>query len=612
MTIKKFHWECSFLPIDIIAFQSNLYACCEDGVYELTLNSCLETDLDFEDDDLFMESSSKKICQEPTEKIENTAGLLKVKFKRKSLAFSCFQSRNLVSLHQKNGREFYIEVTDLMTFNCKNPNLSLVTIDQKNSDKVWMMINDDLLAVHIFGSTFKGKFDGQSLDLKKCHVQTKLDLFIENVFHRPRIQSEKIIEKIIDELKIEKSVLSACKETALVTSPDGVCDINFVSHDLVLIVLNDGDKKGQLLQYQKNGKDVWKTEIPISHVSMTRKGLSNQGCLVMTTYGALYTIPLPYESDSECNQEINEQDPVKSILESSQKIRDFNAKKVELAIGLEQLKIALGDKCQLNHELYVDERKTLHLILSTEDHELYGQYWSIQVNIMSYVMVCPLQTALLKKKSKWTIKVPLDFEIGLSDLPVPIDLKMIFSYQNELKIELSQCIKTELNALHFFKVASTLFSSDQDAPTSSQDTFEDFLSNLNSRNYASNDFTGQSKSYSVMLNLKPPKENLVEFLSCDDKTIYGCLFDASLTLNVDKNNNCWKVAIRGKDLSYVLRLKKDLLARFDPFLPCKKSLKKVLNLIESPEDEAGKSSEKDSDGGTDQLDLCYNYLRQLS
>ena len=71
---------------------------------------------------------------------------------------------------------------------------------------------------------------------------------------------------------------------------DDVCDINFVSHDLVLIVVN----KGQLLQYQKSGRIVWKTEIPILHVSRVR----SQGCgataLVMTSYGAIYSLCLPY------------------------------------------------------------------------------------------------------------------------------------------------------------------------------------------------------------------------------------------------------------------------------------------------------------------------------
>ena len=70
---------------------------------------------------------------------------------------------------------------------------------------------------------------------------------------------------------------------------DDVCDINFVSHDLVLIVVN----KGQLLQYQKSGRIVWKTEIPILHVSRVK----SQGCntFVMTNYGTIYRLCLPYD-----------------------------------------------------------------------------------------------------------------------------------------------------------------------------------------------------------------------------------------------------------------------------------------------------------------------------
>ena len=77
---------------------------------------------------------------------------------------------------------------------------------------------------------------------------------------------------------------------SLLSSSDDICDINFVSHDLVLVVLN----KGQLLQYQKSGRIVWKTEIPILHVSRVR----SQGCataFVMTNYGTIYSLCLPYD-----------------------------------------------------------------------------------------------------------------------------------------------------------------------------------------------------------------------------------------------------------------------------------------------------------------------------
>ena len=85
---------------------------------------------------------------------------------------------------------------------------------------------------------------------------------------------------------------------SLLSSSDDICDINFVSHDLVLIVLN----KGQLLQYQKSGRIVWKTEIPILHVSRVR----SQGCAtssatgfyVMTNYGTIYSLCLPYNCSS--------------------------------------------------------------------------------------------------------------------------------------------------------------------------------------------------------------------------------------------------------------------------------------------------------------------------
>ena len=76
---------------------------------------------------------------------------------------------------------------------------------------------------------------------------------------------------------------------SLLSSSDDICDINFVSHDLVLVVLN----KGQLLQYQKSGRIVWKTEIPILHVSRVK----SQGCntFVMTNYGTIYRLCLPYD-----------------------------------------------------------------------------------------------------------------------------------------------------------------------------------------------------------------------------------------------------------------------------------------------------------------------------
>lgn len=163
-----------------------------------------------------------------------------------------------------------------------------------------MVYEENSLIIHLSaGRTLIGKLS-KDLTLKDIkdsdEIKVKLDLYGRNILQRPQLSdSHDLIEGIIDGLTVE--MIEGENEKGL------VCDINFVSHDLVLIVVD----KGQLLQYQKNGKSVSKTEIPISHVSLTRQG--HKGCFVMTTYGAIYRLPhLPYAVAAAANSIHNHPD----------------------------------------------------------------------------------------------------------------------------------------------------------------------------------------------------------------------------------------------------------------------------------------------------------------
>ena len=615
---KLYNWKCPNLPIDIVAKASEVLACCSDGVYSLNDGSSRDFEMDFddEDDDIFMtESKPKKPCPSPSSKVEIADGDLKVKFKREALSFCLYESDTLLSLHNKSDSEFYIEATDLENFHCINPNLCMLRVSQ-TSKNVWMMINDKKLAVHCYGSTFIGTISNtMKIELKPITIKSKLELFSSSIFQRPPILTKDIVDRIVDSIRVEEP-FSDHGNVSLATKANDVFDINFLSHELVLVVLQvseaNGDKKRQLLQYLKNGKDVLKTEIPISHVSMTRKGLSDQGCLVMTTYGAVYALDLPFNDKGESDQpSFSVSDPIKAIMEGSKRLQKLNTEKYKLQTSLNQLKLALEDKCDLKCEMSVDNGRKLLLRIYSERNDYFGPFWSIKVTVQNHNLTFPFPMRHLKKDVKWTLIVPLDFELTLSDLPLSIESSLIFKHEKCVRIEQTPWLNCELISVHFAQIKSSLLSNDSNHLYSDQETFEEFLENLNAQSPICNLVQQQFKS--VIVNLKLPDSTSFKFLETTDRTVYIDILGVSLTLNIDKSSENTRITIRGRDIDQLLRFKADLLSHFEPKTICKKSLVRIINLIEDEVDD-NETDEKVTnaiDHKIDQLDLCYKYLRQF-
>ena len=206
MSQKRF--ICPNRCIDLITFEEKLFACCKDGIYELDSHN---DSLGFEDaeEDLFAEAKRPCRVMPVSEEID---GLLKVKFKREAICFTIID-KILLSLHLRKGTQAYIEATCLETFQCCNPNVCLLhKNDQKEFGEAWMMTsNDNVVVVHCFGITYIGELDSVNdiknlgLKMKKCSARNKLELYADNIVFRPKIVSEDIIERIIDEFKVTRS-----------------------------------------------------------------------------------------------------------------------------------------------------------------------------------------------------------------------------------------------------------------------------------------------------------------------------------------------------------------------------------------------------------------------
>ena len=207
MSQKRF--ICPNRCIDLIPFEDKLFACCKDGIYELNrYNDSL--DFDEAEEDLFAEAKRPCRVMPVSEDID---GLLKVKFKREAICFTII-GKLLLSLHLlRNGTQAYIEATCLETFQCRNPNMCLLHKNGKQEfGKAWMMTsNDSIVVVHCFGITHVGKLDSASdivdlgLKMQKCSAKNRLELYAQNIICRPKIVSEDIIDRIIDEFKVMKS-----------------------------------------------------------------------------------------------------------------------------------------------------------------------------------------------------------------------------------------------------------------------------------------------------------------------------------------------------------------------------------------------------------------------
>ncbi len=150
------HWCFEEAPFDYFVMNGNIFACCANGVYELSTQMRSfgqDNRPNFgEDDDemLFVAGSptAKKLKPDIVEKRTLLRSELKIKFKKP--AKSCSISGSiLVSLHKKSEGRFYLEANDLSTFSCLNPNIVIIDanpqLDGISSEPSIFCINTDRL-----------------------------------------------------------------------------------------------------------------------------------------------------------------------------------------------------------------------------------------------------------------------------------------------------------------------------------------------------------------------------------------------------------------------------------------------------------------------------------
>lgn len=561
-------WNVPFLPIDLVPHRDKVFICCKDGVYEL-VNENQPMELD-EEDDIFSEKNhATQSSQEAS---------LRVKFKREALSF-CVKENVLFSMHKKSESQLFIEATDLDTFQCRNPSVWISDPQTiLNSGKTWLVSHDNQkLILHCFDMTLTGELSSELTlrDVTVCKAQSKLELYTKKVIQRPKLGPESdILDRIIDEIAIESD------SSGLLV--DAICDINFAGHDLALIVFD----KGQLLQYRKSGKTVCKSEIPISHVSLTRR--AHEGCYVMTTYGAIYRLHLPYDEGDSKN---NVQEPVMSIMESSRQLRVLNTKKSQLKAFTKQLQLALSDhSLGLQAEWEFREKNLMYLtVVNKGGHELNGEFWTLMIKFkQKWCVSTPFPMEKFAPDSKWKLKVKLDFEILFQDFPISMEASLIFQADSEMKVLCKPWLRTQLTSCDFLVIKSSMAIQESESKffTDKELSFQDFLEATNNQRLLNISGTKEMKSVTVNVD----KTNKL-FLESAENTLYVQVLDSPMTLILDKEAG--KITIRGRDLEQILGLKQDLLQCGEKSV----SLGQIRQLQECLED--------------DNLDLCYKMLRLL-
>ena len=275
-------WEVAQNPLDIVWVEEDdkVYACCQDGVYELPKDT-----IDSDDDDylfLFDESVKKKRCL-VSEKVKKKAAILRIKFKRNAKCFD-YHRGVLYSLHIK-ADQAYVETNSLHDFHCTNPSLCVVHGENQIFGDSWISVESDNLFVFVFGHCYKGILDNTAsrISLRKLanQIHHKIQLYSEGLIERPHYDGDDLIENIID-----KQTLVSNKDSKPKLVKEKCQDLTFISHEIVLLL-----RSGILTEYQKSGRTYNKKQMPF-HVSMYRplgQGKYYKGyCHVVTKYFSIY------------------------------------------------------------------------------------------------------------------------------------------------------------------------------------------------------------------------------------------------------------------------------------------------------------------------------------
>ena len=623
-------WEVAYEPLDIIWVEeaNKIYACCQDGVYELPRET-IDSD---DDDDLFLfdesESVKKKRCV-VAEKVKKKAVILKIKFKRSA---KCFDYHNgvLYSLHIK-GDQAYVETTSLHTFQCSNPSLCVVQGENQIFGDSWILVESDELFVFVFGHCYKGILDNTAsrISLRKlAQIQQKIQLYSEGLIERPHYDGNDLIEKIIDkkELVSKKDSPKMVKENCQ--------DMKFISHEHVLLLSN-----GTLTEYKKNGRTYNKKQMPFL-VSMCRplgQGKYYKGyCHVVTKYFSIYkrrvSTAVQQTNDDDDNGLATNNQALTDILDSSKDLEVLIAKRKYCEDMLQQLglcTLSSDERINFDADFRINEEDMLILTVTNNGpFDLIGRYWSLHLNFGNrWQKRLPLPMQLFRKGSKWSLPATSLSHFTVEDLPLKVTSALMFHHDvNDLVIATYPWLQYSLTVTDLIRWKATLNCDtsalvEESFDFNGSDThFESFLRGLNAQKISSKEEKSNEtndKAATLCLNVKGKHErktqrlidNLIEGIECsaDRKTTYIDVLKVPMILSFQLEKDFIFLTIRSRhvdDFDYALQLKEDILKHAEGKTKKSNVIRTVKAAIASIDFE---SSDKDL-----ALQHCYRYWREAN
>ena len=611
-------WHVKSKCLDLIWHHDILYLACQDALYELEMAGKKGHTLhdDNEEEDFFQlfetSSTSKKKCVLPDNtalKVQNA--LLKVKFKREAICF-CHDTSNeiLYSLHSKgNSKAYYVEATDLKTFQCSNPSLCIIDTPDgqarsSNLDRPWMLVDGRSFFIFV-NHCYRGRLNESgrncsSINLEQVpgKIRLKIDLFLDGWVSRPRYAGNDLLEKILDEKQSQFNCDDQKEEARILR--ENFQDFRFISHEQLVVLTSEGT----LVEYRKDGGKISKVNIPSTHVTLIT---SKANILYFVTrYGSVYSVDTNHYYQTMRGMTYNdneETDLTDMIIKSSRDLQILAAKQKEKAATLQQLKLAVAsaeDCIRLKTQVIVDFNEAdngggmlILTLTNTSGSELLGRHWSFHLSFgcQGVQKIFPLPMKVLAKGAQWSLKVmPVKQYIALEDLPIRMTFSLVFSHSqgdnNLVNISTSPWHYT-LTSLDFIQWRSsladgTLVEADEAMVSSSNFDTSDMnlrslIRQLNRKKISSDGLEHKiatdcsSDMPKVIVNLCLNEKlkdkhrlfkELEETFACKQRTHYIDLLGIRMSLHGTMESTFLQLTIRTQyrqDLNYALQLKKDLL-----------------------------------------------------
>ena len=632
-------WKIPGSIIQIVGFEKKIFICCDNGLYELIMNDSCDEESD-DDEEIFYATPRKRQCLTLTKQYKEA--ILRVKFKKAVIACSqSTTSSSLYTLHLKHQSQVYAEATDLQSFNCINPNVFTIDSDKNwelMEERPWIKVicNQPLkMFVYCWGEVYnislqkqkatKSKLSTSSISPmnKSTVIKTKftsmLDLYLKHEIKRPKLTTNDLIEKIIDSQEI------ICNEDSPMFSTKEIDDLDFLDREC-LITLN----QGQLLQYSKENRKIRKTHMALPHVQSFFKD-DGKNLVVLTKCGSIFKItPNP---KSEHHISLGPPKSLEALIENSKDLERLNGKRTKLEQELNQLRICLRDDPQFEINVLVidDMQLEFNLLYKSDNDILYGKYWSLVLSLhdgTTRTFPCS-EHVVFKRNTKWKVRVSLDKNVQISDLPLKISSYMLFKLNGKVLLaNVSQ--QNILTSIDFISVKSNVMLKEIVQDLNDEESFENFVESINVKRVFHNcdirDITTSSDSKTISITLRLDFNVLItsdndfvnalrhmDFLHRFEQTLSVELFNVPITISLEKHRNGrnMKITITGKALDYILQIKQDLLhmnnnselSKIDTETSYKMNY--LLHLLKTTEEEGEKNIEE-------KLKQCYKKLREIT